>query len=140
MKIKLRENFYLAAIGAVALDFGSTIIVTLERGRFAEFNPIAQALGFPGTIVYGLVMIALIGLVLFKWGLSWAERKEKDIFFIDLIAVEVFAQGIFNFLHNYGFISLVHSYRDFYILIGTSSSFAAFVSFLINHRLLLARR
>ena len=137
MRAKLRENFYLTSIGAAILDFGSTIIVTLSHGRFAEFNPIAQALGFPGTIVYGLVMITLVSLALLKWGLSWAERKEKEVFVTDLIAIEVSIDGIFAFLHNYGFVSLVHSYQDFYILIGTSFGFATLVSSIINYRLLL---
>lgn len=55
----------------------------------------------------------------------------------DLITIEVFIEEITAFLHNYGFIAVVHSYRDSYILTGGSFIFAALVSFLINRRLLL---
>lgn len=63
-----RENLYLFAVGAVALDFGSTIVATLRHGSFAEFNPIAQAIGFPGTIVYGIATLTLVSLAVLKSG------------------------------------------------------------------------
>lgn len=132
----LREKCYIAAIGAIALDLGSTTTVTLRRGSFAEYNPIAQCIGLPGTIVYGLGILALVSFVLMKWGLDWARREDKGVFFTDLIGIEVFISGIFDFLHNYGFIYLIHSYTHFYIFTGASFSFAALVSLLINRHLL----
>lgn len=136
-KQSIRENFYLLSIGAVGLDLGSTIIATLRPREFAEFNPIAEAIGFYGTIVYGVVILGVISLVLLKWGVSWGSTGDKGVFLTDLIAIEVFIMGITAFLHNYGFIAVVHSYRDFYILIGVSFFFAALASFLINRQLLL---
>jgi hypothetical protein len=79
----------------------------------------------------------VVSLVLLKWGVSLGRRRDKTLFLADLIAIEVFIEGVTAFLHNYGFIAVVHSYRDFYILIGVSFLFAALVSFLINRQLLL---
>jgi len=132
-----REKLYLASIGAVALDLGSTIIATLRHGSFAEFNPIAQSLGFPGTIGYGLGIIILVSLALMKWGLDWARRENKGVFFTDLVGIEVLIGGVLAFLHNFGFVVLIHSYHEFYIFIGLSFSFAVLISFLFNRRMLI---
>jgi len=132
-----KENLYLFAMGAVALDLGSTVIVTLRRGSFAEFNPIAQSLGFHDTIVYGLVILAVVSLALLKWGVSWGRRRDKMVILTHFFASEVFITRITTFLHSYRLIAMVHSYRDFYVLIGVSFLFAALVSFLINRQILL---
>jgi len=33
-----------------------------------------------------------------KWGLDWARKGDKAVFFTDLIGIEVFIEGIFDFL------------------------------------------
>ena len=74
-----RAVLYLVALMAIVLDWGSTVIVTLQRGRFDELNPIARMMGFEGSVLYAIGIMAVMSIVLFKWGLDYQKHRDRKV-------------------------------------------------------------
>ncbi len=134
--IKHRGILYLIALTAIVLDWGSTVIVTLQRGEFNELNPIALTMGFDGAALYAVGIIAVMALVLFKWGIQFEASRDRKVILTDWLAIALIIQGLTACFNNFGIIPVAQSLSAFYVSSGVSFCFAGVAAFSMNRDLL----
>ena len=134
-ELKRRENLYLIPLVAIMLDWGSTVIAMQYNSRFVELNPIGQLLGLKGVAFYGIGIMAVVSVFLFKYGIRYAANGEKGVFLTDLIAIAVAIQGITACLNNFEIINATQIVGSYYAFGQVTFMFAAVASFFINYNL-----
>ncbi len=131
-----RQILYLMALMAIALDWGSTVIVTMRRGEFDELNPIAMIMGFDIAVLYAAGIFVVMSLVLFRWGMQFAVRGERKVLLTDWLAIALTIQGFGACFNNFGIIPVANTPSDFYLSSGVSFCLAGAVASFMNGRLL----
>ena len=114
------------------LDWGSTILITLQRGEFTEMNPIAEAIGFDGAILYAVGILVITTIVLFKWGLHFKRSGSSRIILTDCLAIALTIQGFAAFLNNYEFVPVAESVNNIQIFGVVTFVVAALLTLLVN--------
>ncbi|MBT4512648.1 MAG: hypothetical protein HOC20_10625 [Chloroflexi bacterium] len=130
-----REVLYAFPITAMVLDWVSAVIATifLNDGQFVEANPVAMFLGFEGAILCAMGIVAIMSVILFRLGISFAEKRSRWIFISDWLAIALAIGGFMAYLNNFGFVPiLVHTANDLFLLSQLTCFFALVTSFFIN--------
>ncbi len=130
-----REILYLFPIIAITLDWGSTIITTLQRGEFAELNPIAEAMGFNGAITYAVGILVITTIALFKWGRGFEQSGSRGIILTDCLAIALTIQGFAAFFNNFGLVPVVQSFNSIHTFGVVTFISAAILTLLLNRRI-----
>ncbi len=130
--LRKREILYLLPIIAITLDWGSTIITTLQRGEFIEMNPIAEVMGFNGAILYAVGILIITTIVLFKWGIGFKRNGSRGIILTDCLAIALTIQGFTAYLNNFGFVPVVQSFSNIQVFGIVTFITAAGITLFVN--------
>jgi len=98
-------------------------------------NPIAEAMGFNGAILYAAGILVVTAIALFKWGIGFERNGFRGIILTDCLAVALTIQGFAAFFNNFGLVPVVQSFNNIHVFGVVTFISAAILTLLLNRRI-----